>query len=317
MFKIKRKVVQHGPSTLIISLPSKWIKRHNIHKGDELEVDDVNNKIVVSFQRTDQAEKIELNITPFGNMIPRVIYALYKRGVDELKLSYDDPSVFNLIQSALGKEAVGFEVLETGRNYCIIKNVSEGTKEFNQVLRQTLILLLSMAEEGHEAIKHGNVHTLKNLISLEKTNNRFTTFCRRYLNIRGLESYDKVGPLYFLVEHIESIADEYKYLYKYLTELEEKIDISKELIIQFEAVNRLLRRFYNLFYKFNPKLIAEFKDERDKLIKDIYSITPKLKKTQDIVMFHHVLMLAIDIFNLIGPYLVLAFKDVVKTENQF
>lgn len=312
---MKRKVVQHGPSTLIISLPSKWIKRHNIHKGDELEVDDVNNKIVVSFQKTDQSEKIELNISPFGNMIPRTIHALYKRGVDELKLNYDDPGTFNLIQNAMGKEAVGFEVLETGRNYCIIKNVSEGTKEFNQVMRQTLILLLSMAEEGHEALKQGNANTLKNLISLEKTNNRFTTFCRRYLNINGLENYDKVGPLYFIVEHIENIADEYKYLYKYLTESEEKIDINKELINHFFEVNQLLRRFYNLFYKFNPKLVSEFKDERDRLIESLHSIVPKLKKANDIVMFHHLLALTGEIFDLIGPYLVLAFRENAHTSE--
>jgi hypothetical protein len=38
--RIKRKVILHGPSTLTVSLPSKWVKNHNIKKGDELNIEE-------------------------------------------------------------------------------------------------------------------------------------------------------------------------------------------------------------------------------------------------------------------------------------
>lgn len=313
---MKRKVVQHGPSTLIISLPSKWIKNHNVKKGDELDVSEIGNDIVVRNSNIVHSEKIEFNATPFGGMIPRVLHALYKRGANDITLLYDNPETFKLIEKSLGKEAVGFEILETSKNYCLIKNVSEGTKEFGQVMRQTFLLLLSMADEGYLALKQGNLSTLNNLITLEKTNNRFTTFCRRYLNIRGSEDYDKIGPLYYIVEQIESIGDIYKYLYTFLSKPEnKKTDINKELLNNFNDVNQMLRKFYTVFYKFNPKLLAELKDDRNKIINSLYNTLPQVKKPVDVVMFHHTMMLATEIFNLAGPYLILAFKNYATNEN--
>lgn len=308
--KIKRKVVQHGPSTLIISLPSKWIKQHSVKKGDELDVDVSGDNILIRCQKRETNERVEIDIAPFGKMIPRAIYALYKRGVNELKLNYDDKNTFALIQGSLGKESIGFEILEIGKNYCIIKNVSESTREFNQVLRQTFLLLLSMAEEGYNALRQGNLARLNELLLLEETNNRFTTFCRRYLNVYGSEKYDRIGPIYFIVEQLESIADNYKYFYKYFINLQsKKIEISTDLWNCFNDTNRMLRNFYNLFYKFSEQDMDNLKEQRDALIKSLYSALPQIKKPCDVVAFHNLLMMATDIFNLAGPYLVLEFRN--------
>ena len=35
---IKRKVIQLAGRTLVVSLPSKWAKKHNVQKGDEIVV---------------------------------------------------------------------------------------------------------------------------------------------------------------------------------------------------------------------------------------------------------------------------------------
>ena len=35
---MKRKVVKQGKSTLMISLPSKWVKDNNINRGDEIDL---------------------------------------------------------------------------------------------------------------------------------------------------------------------------------------------------------------------------------------------------------------------------------------
>lgn len=314
MVFIRRKVVQHGPSTLIISLPSKWVKEHNVKKGDELDVSEHNNSVIISAKDINKIEKIELDISDFGKMIPRTIYSLYRRGVDELEIKYNGQDTFALIQNSLGNDIVGFELLETRKNYCLIKNVSVVGRDFDKLLRQTFLLLLSMAEEGYEVLKQNNLNLLKNLISLEKANNRFTNLCRRYLNTMGSEEFDKIGPLYYIVEQLERIADTFKYLYSYLTNLKENVEINKELLDNFNEINKNLRKFYNLFYKFDPKHVEEIKEKRDKIVKNLYSISSKIKKPHDIVLFHHLMELITDIFSLVDPYLTLAFKDASKVE---
>ncbi|MBI2101337.1 phosphate uptake regulator PhoU [Candidatus Woesearchaeota archaeon] len=314
MVIIKRKVVQHGPSTLIISLPSKWVRQHNVRKGDELDVEDTGNNIVISPQKRESLEKVTLDISAFGNMIPRTIYSMYRRGVDELIISFKNQDSFSLVQSSLGKETVGFEILETGNNHCLIKNVSEGGKEFNHLLRQTFLLLLSMAEEGHKALKQGNFKLLGNLISLEEANNRFTNLCRRYLNTKGSEDFDKIGPIYYIIEQLEKIADTYKYMYSYLAGINrENLKVNKELLENFYEINKTLRKYYDLFYKFSPQQVAELKDGRDKIIKELYLTSSKISKPYDIIFFHHLMELVTEIFSLVDPYLILSIKDSAKT----
>ena len=36
VYTMKRKTVLHGQSTLTVSLPSEWVKKFNVGKGDEL-----------------------------------------------------------------------------------------------------------------------------------------------------------------------------------------------------------------------------------------------------------------------------------------
>ena len=55
-----------------------------------------------------------------------------------------------------------------------------------------------------------------NIAFLEEANNRFTTTCRRLLNKKGYKEYKKLGPLYYMIEELENIADQYKYLCKCL-----------------------------------------------------------------------------------------------------
>ena len=304
---MKRKVIQHGHSTLIISLPRKWTKKNDVNKGDEIEVREDDSELVLSCETKKKLEKVEVNITSYGKMIPRAIHALYKRGADELHLTYDTEEAFSLVRNSLGKEAIGYEILETGKNRCIIKNVSEGTREFNQLLRQTFIILLSMAEEGERGFGEGNVDILHNLIPLEETNNRFTTVLRRYANTQGVKHFDRVGPTYFLLEMIEDIADEYKYMYQFFVDNPEKIkEVHKELLDDFKSVNKMLRKFYELFYKFDPKKVGGIKDSRDNLVKKLKEFTSKIKNQQDILMFQHLMMLTKQIFSLLGPFLILA-----------
>ncbi len=44
---MKRKVSLHGPSTLTVSLPSKWVKKYCIKKGDELDIEEKNSTLII------------------------------------------------------------------------------------------------------------------------------------------------------------------------------------------------------------------------------------------------------------------------------
>lgn len=304
---MKRKVIQIAGSTQLVSLPRKWAKLHNIQKGDEIDVQENGTSVVISTDTAAAVEKAEIDITNLKSMIPRYIHAMYKRGVDELKITFSDQTTLKIVQDSIGKEAVGYEILEHGKNHCTIRYVAGNIEEFDSILRRTLLMLINMADESLENIKSKDFVHLINVAFLEEANNRFTTICRRYLNKSGsAKNYAKAGPIYFIVECLERIADQYKYTCKYLSkEANSSIVINKSVLDLYTKSNKLLHEFYEVFYKFNMDMVAKIKDLRDEIIEESYILMKKKLSAVDLMLLHHSIVITNLVFGLIDPYLVL------------
>jgi phosphate uptake regulator len=301
---IKRKVIQIANSTQLISLPIKWSKKYGIKKGDELEVEEQGNKVVISTEKGFKLEKGELNINNLEPMILRSIVALYKKGIDEIKVTFDKPELIESIQKAIGKEAVGYEITKQGKNYCIIKHVSGELEQFEPVVRRTFLLLISMAEESLDAIKKGEFEHLKSVGFLEEANNRFTTLCRRMLNKKGYKDNKYLGPLYYIIEEIENIADQYKYLCTNISKYKNK-DINKEILTLYEEVNNMFKNFYEFYYKFDKEKLVKLAKQRKVLVSKILNLFEKKYEPPNTLLLHYLFTILQRTFCLVGPFLVI------------
>ena len=322
---MRRKVIQIAGSTKIISLPNKWCKEFNINKGDEINVDVKGDSIHVSPVSGSNRERAEIDVSDMENMAVRAIHAMYKRGVDELRVKFKNPTQIKDIQSAIGKEAMSFEIVEQGRNHCVIKSVAENLEEFGPILRRTFLLLLNMAEDIEIALDKRDFSRLNEVVFLEETNNRYTTFCRRLLNKKGSTEYPKIGPLYFIIEELENIADYYKFICKrYVTfKKDEGIELDEEAFEIFKDVNGYLKDFYNLFYKYDNKLINEMYKKRKELLRRCLNCVEKSFKQRTKkgiqscpVLLYNTWTILQHTFCMVGPYLTLkAGTDMEKKES--
>jgi phosphate uptake regulator len=272
--------------------------------GSELDVKEEGKALRISCDGPQYEERVSIDVSNYGGMTKRAIHAFYRRGTVDLHLQYQDPDTLKLIQSALGRETVGFELLEIGENHCVIKHVAGEPKELGQLVRQIFLILLSMAEEGQAALTKGNKAQLNALVSLEGTNNRFTTIVRRYVNADGDCGFDKIGPYYYIIEQLERVADEYKYFYGYLL-TEKKISVKQEHLDIFTDVNTNMRAFYELFYSFDPKKLAKVKNRRDEITQKLMGVVKDVQTTQDAMMFHYLMTINNSIFSLVDPFLTL------------
>jgi len=304
---MKRKVIQIADSTQLVSLPRKWALQHGVKKGDELDIKEEGNKIIVSTEASTQKETKEIDVSNLEPMILRAIVALYKKGIDEIKVIFDKPELIASVQKVIGKEAVGFEITDQGENYCIIKHVSGELEDFDPVLRRTLLLLLSMAERSYNAVKNGAFDQLQNIAFLEEANNRFTTSCRRGLNKVGYKNPRVIGPLYYIVESLENLADQYKYLCLHLYKLKgKKIKIRKDILDLFNRVNNMLKTYYEVFYKYDNKKVAFIGKERKEIVDKMIKLIEKTKDPNEFFILHYLMTIMQKIFCLVGPYLVIA-----------
>jgi phosphate uptake regulator len=315
---MRRKVIQIAESTQLISLPRKWAKEHNIKKGEELEVIPDGDVVIIN-SKSDvpiPLEKMEFDISGCQTMVSRIVGAIYRKGVDELKLTYDDPALLGEVDKALNKDTVGFEMLEQGNNYCVIKYVAGNIEEFNSILRRIFLLLNNMADETAEAFRTSQYARLKNLAFLEESNNRFTTICKRYLNKNKNLGVSAVGPTYHIIAQLEKIADQYKYLCQHSYNLDKaNIKINKDVLQTFMLANTLIRTYYELYYKFDKEKILKIKEIRSKIIDDAHSHFFKKLTYADYWLAHHSISLANLFYELIGSCLVITLPSSKKEQK--
>lgn len=301
---MKRKIVQHGPSTLIVSLPSRWVKENNIKKGDEIEMEVRDKEVIIRNDKSIEFEEREIEMKRYSLMITRVLHALYKKGIDIIKVVVDSPEQINIIQNAISKETVGYEIVDQSKNVCTIRSVATDIGEFDMLLKRVFLLQLTMCHDSLEALKKGEYKRLKQVALLEETNNRLTTMCRRAVNKKS-RSASCNGPMYYIIEDLENIADEYKYMFNYIADYKGKIKINERVIEAYGEVNKLFEAFFKLFYKFDENLVVEIGERRKKLVKDIYVLMDAHPNNVELHILHHLIVITQRIFCFIGPYLVI------------
>ena len=141
---MKRKVVQQGPATLMISLPSKWVKENSITKGDELDVTEERGRLVLTLDsaKTEPAKKeIDAASEIFNEYFVNYVY---QKGYDEILIRYNDASVPTVVEKR-AKQLLGFEIVEKTKNSILLKMlVNVDQQEFETVLKKLFQITLVM-----------------------------------------------------------------------------------------------------------------------------------------------------------------------------
>ena len=66
---MKRKLVQQGAATMMVSLPSKWIKKFGLKKGDEIDLEEKGSIINIYPELKKERNKIIIEINSWLPMI--------------------------------------------------------------------------------------------------------------------------------------------------------------------------------------------------------------------------------------------------------
>lgn len=275
----------------MVSLPSRWVKLNNVKKGDEVDVDEQGKKILISIDKERESECVEIDgrqtSIPF---LSKYISCAYKAGYDETRIYIDDPLIAENVQSIVQKYFIGYEVIKQSRDSISLKSVTGDTDvEFDSTLRRIFLLLLTMARESLAGTKNNDVNYLRSVKLLELSNDRFTNYCRRILNMKGYKDHKKTIFLYVIIEQLEKIADEFNYLIKNYHSDKKKVHLlSKELLDFYSDTVKILELYYDLFYNLDKRKIVVFEELKSKLI-DEGNILLKNKNENDAIAAHHLI----------------------------
>ena len=310
---MKRKVIKQGHNTLTLTIPSEWAKRFNLEAGSEIDVSEKDNGLFISTQKNGHVKKAEFDIS--GMNIPTVwkyFMAVYRGGYDEVlvkfdpKVRYDSPYKFytpHKLDVKYGKEKeketpleyihdvvnrfIGFEITDHGKDFAVIKDMSEPTsKEFDNSLRRVFLLTQQMAEETCEALASGDVSMLRHIHDVDINLDKFHDYCVRIMNKTANKDTRKTSLLFATLFLLELVADEFKNIsihlvnYKSHKNFGSLLQMAKPRKEQFDL-------FYDCFYKFDLEKINKIADIDQKEYFALRGFYSKAKSEEEKELYHH------------------------------
>ncbi len=250
---MQRKIIQIGNSTQLVSLPRKWAVQRNLKKGQEVEIIEKGEDLIIRTKSSPKAESVSIDVSKLNLLVGRYLVAAYRSGYDEVRIQYDRPEILAFLQSLANKILLGFELVSQGEGTCIFRNVSENlSSEFDNVLRRVFFVTSELAKNAYTTVSDGAFERLSEVLALEMTNNRFSLFCERLLNKFGEQTFRKTTYLFLTVYELEKIADHYKAICNHVAD-ERLRKLDKKVLKLFSVINQLFEQYMDLFYSFNKE----------------------------------------------------------------
>ncbi len=277
---MKRKLVKHGESTLTVSLPSKWIKNHSLKNGDYLNLDISDQGLILSPEST-HYDKIEINFEKRDNWyIEKILTNLYISGFDEIRVKFGSAEQLESVRRCL-IELTGFEIVETKKDYCIIKNIASiDSVNYEETIERVFWMILSQFDNFIEDLKKEKLSNYAISTNDHRTIIKQINLSRRLINKKISFGLITSKYVFNFLTSLLNISRIIHYSYEYLKRTD-SLNLSEE------EMNFILkmREFYYLLilaYKnLNLEKTKTFLEEREKISDDSLEM---LRKKNPIIM---------------------------------
>lgn len=290
---LKRKVIKHGPSTYIISLPVEWVKKHNITKGAELEVTEEGKKVIICSENGEKPLEITVDITGLDRTsIMYIIRSFYRLGYDTVKIIFNKPTTIyqrtgktintlSVIHTEVNR-LIGYEIIQEGEKHCTIKDLQGiSEKDFETILRRIFLLIVDTSRDLLEGINSNNRPLLESIENKHDTITKFVSYCLRLLNKKGFLIQRKASYYYHIIALLDRITDVIKYAAREIIAYNKKLD--SQIIQIIDIIVKDIYNYYQLFYEYSNNKITEINTNRYKAEKELKKI-PNQIKTHEIII---------------------------------
>lgn len=288
---MKRKINRVGTNTLTVSLPSKWAREMGLKAGDEINLLENGRELVLNSHKTAALGSITVDVSDQDVFRGWMVYVPYRLGYDEIKILFRSSDHLKQLYHYL-PSLIGFEIIEQGEKFCILKNIAVGIEEeFDSMYQRLVNVTISMGLELFGLLKEGRYEKIEGCILIEKQANKLDLFCRRMLNLRGYRDPKKTSSKYRIVCLLEEITDQYRNIGMYIlgsygsTHLRRR-RVSEQVLHFFLKIYELVQYTVRLTENHTPHELTMFKTKMSLLEKEMVGLlNNNAEKDKAIVLF--------------------------------
>lgn len=280
---MKRKVNRVGQNTLTVSLPSKWAKNLDIKAGEEVEVEEDANKLIITRNNySKKTLKATINIDDFNKlMLNRHLYELYRQGAEEIVIKFSKETLLDYkydreidITRYINKiieRFIGMEVISQSKNKIIIESLipKEEYKKADMVLNRMYFLIKEFLNEFINAMDNDFEKFHNKSYEYHDNIAKFTYYYTRLLTFSQF-SEGKKTRLFSLIIIIDKIIDKVRHTSERVHEMK---NITKH-------IKNVLSDIFEIFlgqFDFILKKNYSYK-EMDAFVKKRYDLVKKVNE---------------------------------------
>lgn len=284
---MKRKIIKQGHNTLTVTLPNEWVKKLNLKAGEEVEVNENEDQLIVNGHQNSANRSCVIDINGFTvPLLWRYFQSAYRSGASEIKILFDPtkkdyegafhfyttqfdyaslgekipPKTAIVMLQEMVNRFIGIDIMETGKGYCVIKQMAEvNPKEFESSMRRVFLVILELLDRLIEVIEHnefGGAMLCREIHNIDLSVDRLVDYCCRILNsVSGLVPERKKSLLFSTLFILELVGDECKYIAKHVATSKKSVKESLEIA---KMVREHFDMYYKMYYKFSRDSAVKF-----------------------------------------------------------
>jgi len=274
---MKRKLIKQGGGGLTFYVPKKWASKRGLKGGDEIDITEVENKLLISSEMHPEKRETELEITSENEHFIRLtLNALYRLGYDRIKVFIKDKSQASHIKKT-SENFFGFDVTEEKENFIVIENIGEPSDEKKEtIFRRMFLLIAECIELISNDLKKGKYGNLASIKELNHKMNVYNNFCRRIIS-KNMFMEESIYFHWNLYARLLVIQHSTYHFYKLLTQ-NQSSKASKHCLKIIETIKKDYNNIYSGFFKKDLGMIRKSNESLRKLL--FNSVLDKIKKSK-------------------------------------
>lgn len=278
---MRRKIIKQGYNTLTISLPRRWCKDHSLKGGEEIDISEKGNSLVLSKEAYKGTESVTVDITGLNrSTIILLIQSLYNYGYELINITTKDSKakyymyneeypISSIINDSINR-LVGAEIISsTPSSFKIQIIIDESKEKFDVILRRIFRLIMELFDIFVEGIRKRDKAMIESIEFKHISVKKFANYALRLLNKFGHEEADKT-TFYFAIVSFLSKIDEIVKNFAGHTIREGRLDLSKTCSDMIEEISKAFKLYYESFYKYDINKISELQKIRDMFKQRLY-----------------------------------------------
>lgn len=275
-----RKLIKFGNSSHVISLPSFWLKKNNLNKGDIVYFkENGSDELILSPQLKENKEEFKEATIDTSNKtlhsIKREIVSAYINNNKMIKVTGKNLDKYSTELREFIHNLLAVEIIEETQSNIVARDfLNIKTLSITNILRRIDIILRSMLSDARDVREKRIIYD--NLMNRDKDVNRLTILAykasRYYMeNPNPKENYTVVDyfKLWSMAESLEKIGDEAKRFARYLRISKLPDKRLNELLNVYLELEKIYIDTMSAFYKKDRNLLLNQAAKRDSLMKKL------------------------------------------------